>query len=387
VLLLGALGLTQAGCLGEYLSMAMGADGRGLIAYQDTDRGVLKVAHCEDVACGTATLSVPDADGRWVGSYTSIARGADGLGLISYVEGTTNLRVAHCEDAACTRAGVSVLDTQHAASYTALAVGSDGLGLISFRNHYNGDLLVAHCEDMACRRATISRLDADAPSAGEYSAIAIGTDGLGLIAYHDRNRGWLKVAHCEDVACIRATIVILDDGHPQVPHVGGYVGARPSIVIGPDGLGLVSYQDQPVGNLKLAHCADTACSHADSIAIVDQGGIKGTGGGATSLAIAPGGPGLVAYHGSQRVNLLEQDLRLARCHEPYCRAASATTLDHRSSSDVGKYPALVIGPDGLGLVGYQDGGGGGFGPASVKVASCLDAACSRVVVSVIDQEP
>jgi len=159
---LGMLGLAQAGCLGEYVSMALGGDGLPLLSYKDTDRGVLKVAHCEDPACDTATLTVLDADGSAPGSYTSIATGRDGLGLISYVEGTHNLRVAHCEDAPCTRATVSVLDTRHDASDTAVAIGSDGFGLISYRNHAEGDLYVAHCEDLVCTQATLSLLDADA---------------------------------------------------------------------------------------------------------------------------------------------------------------------------------------------------------------------------------
>ena len=359
--------------------------GLALIAYKDTDRGVLKIAHCEDAACATASVRVLDADGFSVGSDTSIATGLDGLGLISYVEGTVNLRVAHCEDAACTSARVSVLDGQHAASYTSAAIGRDGLGLISYRNHYNGQLLVvAHCEDTACTRATLSLLDSNAGFVGEYSSIAVGADGLGLIAYNDRDRGWLKVAHCEDVACTRATLATVDDGAPQVPHFGGYVGARPSVMIGPDGLGLISYQDQPVGNLRLAHCADVACSRADSITIADSGGIKGVGGGSTSLAITPSGLGHVAYHGSPDVNLLEQGLRLARCQDLRCAAASVTVLDYHPPNDVGMYPALVIGPDGLGLIGYQDVEGGGFGAGSVKVARCLDAACSRLTVSVVD---
>ena len=140
--LAGVLALAQAACLGEYVSMALGGDGRALVAYADTDAGTLKVAHCEDAACTAATISlIGDAGGA---SHTAIARGSDGLGLISYVEATISLNVAHCEDAACARARVSVLDTGHFASHTSVAIGRDGLGLISYRDHAAGELHVAH---------------------------------------------------------------------------------------------------------------------------------------------------------------------------------------------------------------------------------------------------
>ena len=35
--------------------------------------------------------------------------------------------------------------------------------------------------------------------------LAIGADGLGLISYYDPNNGDLKVAHCDDTACSSAT--------------------------------------------------------------------------------------------------------------------------------------------------------------------------------------
>jgi hypothetical protein len=35
---------------------------------------------------------------------------------------------------------------------------------------------------------------------GQYSSVAIGTDGLALISYYDANNGDLKVAHCSNVS-------------------------------------------------------------------------------------------------------------------------------------------------------------------------------------------
>ena len=45
---------------------------------------------------------------------------------------------------------------------------------------------------------------------GIYTSVAIGTDGLGLISYNDFTNGDLKVAHCADTACTSATTATLD---------------------------------------------------------------------------------------------------------------------------------------------------------------------------------
>ena len=83
------------------MSITMGADGLGLISYYDGTNSALKVAHCSNTACTSATTTTLDSDGG-VGYYTSITIGADGLGLISYYDATNdNLKVAHCENAFC----------------------------------------------------------------------------------------------------------------------------------------------------------------------------------------------------------------------------------------------------------------------------------------------
>ena len=68
-----------------------GARQNGIVGEQN---GALKVAHCVDTACSSATFVKLDAAGM-VGTYTSITIGADGLGLISYYDATNgNLKVA-----------------------------------------------------------------------------------------------------------------------------------------------------------------------------------------------------------------------------------------------------------------------------------------------------
>jgi hypothetical protein len=78
--------------------------------------------------------------------------GADGLGLISYYDATnTDLKVAHCSNAPCTSATITSLDTEgNVGQFTAVTIGADGLGLISYYDDTNEDLKVLHCGNVLC---------------------------------------------------------------------------------------------------------------------------------------------------------------------------------------------------------------------------------------------
>jgi hypothetical protein len=184
-----------------------------------------------------------------------------------------------------------------------------------------------HCEDSACTRARLSDLGGatGTPRAGDKTSLAIGSDGLGIIAYHNSDQGVLKVAHCQDDACTAATASTIDDG-PHVPHQSGYVGAYPSLTIGRDGLGLISYYEEPVGNLRVAHCADVPCARADVISVIDRGSPTGRVGTYTAVGIGGDGLGLIAYQGSL-TDFLNQDLKVAHCQDLACRTATITTVD------------------------------------------------------------
>jgi hypothetical protein len=201
---------------GCFPSIAIGADELGLISYLDRDPGyVLKVAHCNDIACTSATLrklDSEDSDGEW----TSVAIGADGPGLISYRDVSNSaLKIAHCDNPACTSASTATLDsTGDSGRFTSVTVGADGLGLISYQGG-DGDLKVAHCNDIACSSASTATLDSTGYT-GQYTSVTIGADGLGPVAYHDYSAGALKVAHCNDMVCTSAVTTTLD----SAPLVG-----------------------------------------------------------------------------------------------------------------------------------------------------------------------
>jgi hypothetical protein len=244
--------------IGQYSSITIGADGLGLISYMLDWTGsefhdhYLRVAHCSDTVCSAAMVSTMIDVDSWVGWSTSITTGADGLGLISYRDDSPGeLRVAHCSDTICSTATVTILDNTGAVGWdTSITIGTDGLGLISYHPMDNHDLKVAHCSDIVCSAATLTTLDSTGDT-GAWTSITIGADGLGLISYNDWDNHDLKVAHCMDTICSAATLIIMDSA--------GDVGWDTAVTIGTDGLGLISYWDSTNGVLKAAHCSNAFC--------------------------------------------------------------------------------------------------------------------------------
>jgi hypothetical protein len=351
--------LDSTGDVGEYTSITIGTDGLGLISYYDNTNKDLKVAHCSNTACSTATTATLDSTGD-VGQYTSITIGTDGLGLISYYDNTNHdLKVAHCSNTACTSASnTTALDSAgDVGQYTSITVEPGGGGLISYYDVTNQDLKVAHCANTACTSTTnASTLDSTG-SVGQYTSITIGTDGRGLISYFDVTNGDLKVAHCSSTFCTALSSAASVDST-------GVVGQFTSITIGTDGFGLVSYYDSTNSHLKAAHCTNTGCT-TFTAATADS---TGAAGWYSSITIGTDGLGLISNWDSN-----SSDLKVTHCSSTACSTATSATVD--SAVSVGFYTSITIGTDGFGLVSYQD-----LTNLDLKVAHCSNTLCSPFVV-------
>jgi cell shape-determining protein MreC len=373
----------------------------------NAERHNLKVAHCSNAECTSAITSSIDTEGN-VGQYTSIAIGSDGLGLISYWEyktkkipaGTTvrdgDLKVAHCSNAECTSATISSIDkTGNVGQYTSITIGSDGLGLISYFDESKADLKVAHCSNVDCTSVTLTSIDT-VGKVGLYTSIATGFDGLGLISYYDDSNDDLKVAHCSNAECTSATISSIDKT--------GNVGQYTSITIGSDGLGLISYYDDSNDDLKVAHCLNMACTSATKNSIVTVGDV----GLYTSIAIpAPKGTGnglgLISYR-----DATNRAIKLAQCLNVACTSATTSTvditgLDHYRdvgawtsiavcSEDLGPNPGVItltqICSEDLPLISYHDEistAEGDMDGHNLAVARCSNDSCTTVSSSVLDK--
>lgn len=357
----------------EDTSIAIGADHLPVISfYSYWENGIftrkLRVAHCDNVECTSATITTPDST-LYTGYTNAIAIGTDGLPIISYSENTAHgLKVLHCKDAACTTFDTpTILDritnpyNRGGAQYTSIAIGTDGLPVISyyFEDYNFRALKVAHCNDTACTSAALQTVDMPGDLVS-FTSIAIGVDGFPVISYFNLNQNdqyinTLKVVHCLDAAC--ATF-----DPPTNLNANFEGGTFSSIAIGADGLPVISYYGFQVNALQVAHCNDAACTSA-ALSVVDAGEV----GMHTSIAIGTDGLPVISYYDSAN-----HDLKFAHCSNAACTNATTYTLD--SAGSTGEYTSLAIGFDGFPVISYSynlDSNNRGL-----KVIHCSNAYCA-----------
>ncbi len=190
---------------------------------------------------------------------------------------------------------------------------------------------------------------------GSYPSIAIGADGLPVIAYSDSTNADLKVAKCANAGCI---------GLPTLTTVDstGSTGLYASIAVGTDGNPVIAYLDGTNNDLRVAKCANPACTGPSTLTTLDANGNTGY---FTSIAIGTDGNPVVSYY-----DLTSLDLRVAKCVNPACTGTpTTTTVD--APGDVGAYNSVKVRANGLPIISYLDATNG-----DLKVASCVNAACT-----------
>ena len=265
---------------------------------------LLKVLHCENISCTTYTITVLNND--WA-IWNSITIGGDGLALITYINyQTSQLKTAHCNNLACTTSTTTVIDQAHYWSMGS-ATGTDGMNLAVYTRliGFNTYILTSlHCNSFDCGSYITNSLEI-AYVTGKEPTLTIGQDGLGLITYSDDMMGHdLHVGHCVDITCTAITKTT-----PDRPNA---VGNYSAVTIGPDGLPVIAYQDSSNYYLKYAHCADVTCTSA-SIQILDAAGRFTDPGYRPSLTIGPDGLPIIIYY-SER----DGGFRMIRCANIYC---------------------------------------------------------------------
>ena len=236
----------------------------------------------------TDALNAADATTGNAGNFSAIAIGADGLPVVSHVDGSAGtVRVTHCGNAACSAGIVST--TVAAGEYDAIAMGVDGLPVVSYRDLTAGGLGVTHCGNATCTAGNVSTVVDAGSSRGYYTAIAIGTDGLPVVSHQDVATGALRVTHCGNVACTAGNVSTTVDDPVNV------VGQFTAIAIGADGLPVISHQDATTATLRVTHCGNALCSAGHVSTTVDPNfGV----GGASSIAIGADGLPVISHFDS-----------------------------------------------------------------------------------------
>jgi hypothetical protein len=348
--------------VGQYASIAIGADGLPVIAYLDDTADALKVTHCGNIACSSGnTITTVDNPANLVGAAASIAIGADGLPVIAYRDLTASaLKVAHCGNVSCSAGNtLTTVDdpaTGGVASHMSLAIGTDGLPIVSYQA--GGALKVAHCGDAGCTAGNVLTVVEDLTNpVGEYNSIAIGADGLPVISYVELNANDLRVLHCGNVTCTAGNTALTVDSL-------NIVGTQSSIAIGADGRPVIAYQDNSLWSIKVLRCGNAACSSGNTATTLDD-----IAGFVTDPAVAIGADGLpvVAYRESTTAGT--GALKVAHCGNAGCTAGNVKTVAD-AGPEVGSNAAIAIGVDDLPVIAYYD-----VTNAALKVFKCTTRTC------------
>jgi hypothetical protein len=227
---------------------------------------------------------------------------------------------------------ITMLDTSAEVGGLEVAIGADGLGLIAYHDNATGDLKVAHCSNLPCTAATITTIDAG--DVGGIGDMIVGADGRALIAYYGGVRS-VKTAHCDDVACTSATIRVVEQE---------VVDSQMGMALGADGLPLLAYVD--AFRVHVAHCNVPDCT---SVTVSDVGPAPGTTG--SSVGIGADGLGLI---GVPRLTDGLVDVR--RCLNVACTATTPAPPAAPGPTVFVIPEDIAVPADGLPLIGYHVGG-------------------------------
>lgn len=180
----------------------------------------MRTAKCSDVVCtpglaAITTHATPVADG---GNVT-IVIGSDGLPVIVHLTGNGDFAVTRCANVACTSSAQVIADNQSVllGLDASAAVGADGFPVIAHRILTNGfedgsDLRITRCTTLTCSSAVSTTVDASANRVGYFTSIAVGADGVPIVAHRDDTASELKISRCTDAACTAVETIPNDAG-------------------------------------------------------------------------------------------------------------------------------------------------------------------------------
>jgi hypothetical protein len=345
--------LDEAGDVGRHVRLAIGADGLGLIAYYDLTNRDLKVAHCSNLPCTSATISVLDAGN--VGSVTDLAVGSDGRGLVSYYDSDLHaIKTAHCNDLACTTATIRVIQVT-GTGQAALAIGADGLPLMVYAHNFR--VVTAHCTVPDC--STFTTRDVGPATGSSGTALGLGGNGLGLIGVDRLTNGPVDIRRCLDAACTAAT-------PGPAPGSGPLVFVIPESIVTPaDGRPVLGYGVSGPGSTdvyaRFSRCTDATCAVQTPILSLISGENAEVG-------LQPNGLPWLGYGDN------EGRLVAAACTD----AACANRVAQCVNADAVFFLSLARGVDGRSLVAFYRFFGG------LGIAHDVSDACANPQMSVSD---
>lgn len=232
--------------LGSSLNTIVGVDainndnGFPLLFYGQV--GNINTIACNDIACSGANETstahtVADAKASF-----SAALGSDGFGALAYQDSTnSDLEFFHCSNTNCTSSTVnSLASTNDVGNHADMAIGTDGYPVISHVDDTNDDIYVVKCNDVACSGSDETSTvvyDFSATSNIYNSKITIGRDGMPVVSiFEDSTNESIYLVYCKSTDCD-------DDNNTETVYSGITSGALRTVLMDQTGYPIIVTSD------------------------------------------------------------------------------------------------------------------------------------------------
>lgn len=325
--------------VGRNTSIVIGVDGLPLILYYDSTNAQSKLLRCGKPDC-SATISVATFPG--MGPHNAITIGDTGMPVVAFAT-AAGLRMYRCVDAGCTTTPtLRGIDNSTSISNLTAAISSDGRPIFTYQR--NQSVRVALCGNTSCSGVP-SIHDVRVGLTAPYPSMVIAPDGRPVIAIYDETFDRMVVVKCGNLAC--------DSGNTENPildltSAANGLGQFTSLAIGADGLPVVAYHKATASLLDLMvfKCSDPVCSVGSSSTVtVDSAGDVGK---YASLTIGQDGLPAIAYFDATNA-----DIRYVKCSTAACTAYNHKQTI-ASNGDLGRFASIATRDDGLPIIAYYD---------------------------------
>ncbi len=193
---------------------------------------------------------------------------------------------------------------------------------------------------------------------GMNNSIVLGADGLPVISHADAQLSTLRVTKCGNAACSSGNVST--NPNPQIISFG-----HTSIALGGGGFPIVgNLKGTPSGwNILITNCGNPACTSSNASLLPDINTSS------MSLAVGPDQRPVIAYYDANRSDLVVVKCGNAVCSDLVTAGYKITTVD--AVGDVGFSHSIAIGADNLPVISYYDRTN-----KDLKVVKCGYANCS-----------
>ena len=187
-------------------------------------------------------------------------------------------------------------------------------------------------------------------------SLVLDSSGNPVIAYRDHSLGDLKIMHCNDPACTGGdeSIVAVD--------TASNVGRNASLQLDAVGFPVVAYRDDALGALKILHCNDGNCAGANESITTP---VASTVEQYLSMVLDASGNPVVAY----RVG--GDDLKILHCNDGNCAGANESITTPDATGATGWQPSLRLDSTGNPVVSFSN-----LTTSSLMILHCNDVNCA-----------